>query len=86
MATPGATPPAFVRGARIAALALVTALLVTCRGKKEEEAAPVITVDVAPVLLSQIQRTVRADGVLYPKQQAAIVPKVSAPKIGRAHV
>src|SRR5262249_17969530 len=79
MPTPGATSPAFVRGVRIAALALVAALLVACRGKKEAEAAPVVTVDVAPVLLSQIQRTVRADGVLYPKQQAAIVPKISAP-------
>ena len=48
-------------------------------GKKEEEAAPVVTVDVAPVLQSQIQRTIRADGLLYPRQQAAIVPKVSAP-------
>ena len=39
----------------------------------------VVTVDVAPVLLSKIQRTIRADGLLYPRQQAAIVPKVSAP-------
>ncbi len=38
-----------------------------------------MTVDVAPVLLSKIQRTIRADGLLYPRQQAAIVPKISAP-------
>src|SRR5881296_2038335 len=50
-----------------------------CRGKKDEPAEPVVTVDVAPVLLSQIQQTVRGEGVLYPKQQAAIVPKVTAP-------
>jgi len=49
-------------------------------GKKgEEESAPVVTVDVAPVLLSQIQRTIRSDALIYPKQQAAIVPKVAAP-------
>jgi multidrug efflux pump subunit AcrA (membrane-fusion protein) len=36
-------------------------------------------VDVAPVLLSKIQRTIRADGLLYPRQQAAIAPKISAP-------
>jgi HlyD family secretion protein len=53
--------------------------LVACRGKKEEEAAAVVTVDVAPVLLSKIQRTIRADGLVYPRQQAAIVPKVAAP-------
>jgi HlyD family secretion protein len=50
-----------------------------CGGKKEQEAAPVVTVDVAPVLLSNIQRTIRADGLLYPKQPAAIVPKITAP-------
>ncbi len=50
-----------------------------CGASKEEEAAPVVTVDVAPVLLAEIQRTIRAEGLLYPRQQAAIVPKVSAP-------
>ena len=58
---------------------LAAALLASCGGKKDEEAEPVVTVDVAPVLLSQIQRTIRADGLLYPRQQAAIAPKVSAP-------
>jgi HlyD family secretion protein len=50
-----------------------------CGGKKEEEAAPIVTVDVAPVLLKKIERTVRADGLLFPRQQAAIVPKISSP-------
>src|SRR5437879_5240994 len=59
---------------------IIVSLAVTgCRGKKDEAAAPVVTVDVAPVLLSQIQQTVRGDAVLYPKQQAAIVPKITAP-------
>ena len=58
---------------------LAAALLAGCGGKKEQDAEPVVTVDVAPVLLSQIQRTIRADGLLYPRQQAAIAPKVSAP-------
>ena len=67
---------------RIARSAIVVATLaatVACRGKKTEDASPVVTVDVAPVLLSEIQRTIRADGLLYPKQQAAIAPKVVAP-------
>lgn len=50
-----------------------------CRHQEETDASPVMTVDVAPVLLSSIQQTVRADAVIYPKQQAAIVPKISAP-------
>jgi HlyD family secretion protein len=58
---------------------LVCAATAACGGKKEQETSPVVTVDVAPVLLSQIQQTVRADGVLYPRQQAAIVPKIAAP-------
>jgi multidrug efflux pump subunit AcrA (membrane-fusion protein) len=58
---------------------LAASMLASCRGKHEEGAEPVVTVDVAPVLLSKIQRTIRAEGLLYPRQQAAIVPKVSAP-------
>jgi multidrug efflux pump subunit AcrA (membrane-fusion protein) len=64
---------------RIVGLLLSVAVLTDCRAKKEEDTAPVVTVDVAPVLLAGIQRTIRADGLLYPRQQAAIVPKISAP-------
>jgi HlyD family secretion protein len=62
-----------------AGIVVAAAWLASCGGTKEQETAPVVTVDVAPVLLSQIQRTIRADGLLYPRQQAAIVPKISAP-------
>jgi HlyD family secretion protein len=60
-------------------IALAAAVLVSCRSRQEEQPEPVVTVDVAPVLLSKIQRTIRTEGLLYPRQQAAIVPKVSAP-------
>ncbi len=64
-------------------IVLVAACLaiVGCGKDKDDEkaAAPVVTVDVAPVLLSKIQRTIRGDSVLYPRQQAAIVPKIAAP-------
>jgi len=66
-------------------VALACASLATCSRKREEAATPVVTVDVAPVLLSQIQRTIRAEGLIYPRQQAAIVPKVTAP-IRKAYV
>jgi HlyD family secretion protein len=64
---------------------LTVVSLLGCGKKDEPEAAPVVTVDVAPVLLSQIQRTIRGDALIYPRQQAAIVPKVSAP-IKRTYV
>jgi HlyD family secretion protein len=54
-------------------------LLAGCGKKAEEEAGPVVTVDVAPVLSSQISRVIRVPAVLYPQQQAAIVPKITAP-------
>ena len=50
-----------------------------CRHAAVPDAAPVVTVDVAPVLLSSIQQVVRADAVIYPKQQSALVPKIAAP-------
>jgi HlyD family secretion protein len=71
--------------ARLAVAALACVSLAGCRHKAEEETTPVVTVDVAPVLLSQIQRTIRAEGLIYPRQQAAIVPKIAAP-IRKAYV
>ena len=38
-----------------------------------------MTVDVAPVLASPISQKVTADALLYPRDQAAIVPKFAAP-------
>jgi HlyD family secretion protein len=56
-------------------------LLWGCSSKTESETEPepVVTVDVAPVLSSSIQLKVGADAVLYPLQQAAIIPKISSP-------
>ena len=68
-----------------AVLVFACASAAGCRHKEEAEATPVVTVDVAPVLLSSIQRTIRGEGVLYPRQQAAIVPKIAAP-IHKAYV
>jgi HlyD family secretion protein len=58
-------------------------LLLGCTSKKEEakpgEEEHVVTVDVAPVLSSPISQKITAEALLYPLQQAAIVPKISAP-------
>jgi len=66
---------------RCKALVLIGILVSGCSLKKHEpeEAEHVVTVDVAPVLSSQISLKVTADALLYPLQQAAIVPKISAP-------
>jgi multidrug efflux pump subunit AcrA (membrane-fusion protein) len=64
---------------RPAIMGVACVWLVGCGRKEKQEAAPVVTVDVAPVLLSQIQRAIRAEGLLFPRQQAAIVPKITAP-------
>ena len=68
---------------RCQALTLLAAaiLFFSCSSKKEEPEASehVVTVDVAPVLSTSISLKVTADALLYPLQQAAIVPKISAP-------
>jgi HlyD family secretion protein len=57
-------------------------LFLGCTAKKDEVKADeehVVTVDVAPVLSSPISQKITAEALLYPLQQAAIVPKISAP-------
>lgn len=43
------------------------------------ESEPTVTVQVAPVEKTTIQRTISAQAILFPRQQSAIVPKISAP-------
>jgi HlyD family secretion protein len=47
--------------------------------KQEPETAPEVTVDVAPVLATAISQKIAADAVIYPIQQSAVSPKISAP-------
>jgi multidrug efflux pump subunit AcrA (membrane-fusion protein) len=47
--------------------------------KHETEETPVVPVQVAPAVRGSIERIVRADAVLYARDQANIMPKVSAP-------
>ncbi|MFN7982958.1 MAG: efflux RND transporter periplasmic adaptor subunit [Vicinamibacterales bacterium] len=60
----------------VVAGALLTA---GCSHAPADDVAPVVTVDVAPVLLSTIQQTVRVDAIVYPRQQSALVSKIAAP-------
>lgn len=65
-------------------LALLALLAVAGCAKKAEDAAEAETEAVAPVqveeaTLGTIERTVTAEGVLYPANQASVMPKISAP-------
>jgi RND family efflux transporter MFP subunit len=51
----------------------------SCSKKEEQEASPTVVVQVAEVEKTDIQRRVSADAVLYPLNQASLVPKISAP-------
>ncbi|HEX5226882.1 MAG TPA: efflux RND transporter periplasmic adaptor subunit [Bryobacteraceae bacterium] len=55
------------------------ALLAGCSKPKEAETEAVAPVQVTEVKRDSIQRIVTADGVLYPLDQASVMPKISAP-------
>ena len=68
------------RGALLASLVFLSSLIVlftACSKEKVEETA--VPVKAAAVEKAAIQRIVAADAVLFPLQQSALVPKVSAP-------
>jgi HlyD family secretion protein len=58
--------------------ALVSATLISCSAKPEET-EPVVTVQTAVVQRGAIQQIISAEAVLFPRDQAAITPKVVAP-------
>jgi HlyD family secretion protein len=51
--------------------------LAGCSKSKTEE--PTVSVQIAPVERETLQRTVNAEAILFPLQQSALVPKVTAP-------
>ena len=61
------------------ALAAVSLAFSGCSSKQESEPPPTVTVQVAAAEEKPIQDVVTADAVLYPREQAAIVPKINAP-------
>ena len=58
--------------------ALLLLLLASC-SKKEQEAEPEVTVQAAKAEKQSIRQIVRSEAVLFPKNQAAITPKIVAP-------
>jgi HlyD family secretion protein len=55
------------------------AITVTSCSKSEKEAEPVVTVQTAVAERGTIEEIISADAILFPKDQAAITPKVTAP-------
>jgi len=65
---------------RIAPLFVATALIFSAGCSRDSaDKEPVVSVQVAPVNKTTIQRTVTAEAILFPLQQSAITPKISAP-------
>jgi HlyD family secretion protein len=60
-------------------ISLTGALLWLPGCSKEKADEPTVSVQVAAVEKKTLERTVTADAILFPLQQAAIVPKISAP-------
>jgi HlyD family secretion protein len=64
----------------LAAIVSLCAFTAACHtAKKEDKAEPVVPVQAADVKQESIERFVTADAILYPKEQAGVTPKISAP-------
>jgi len=63
----------------VALLAALLVLVCSCSKPKEEETEPVVPVQVAEVQQGPIDRIVSASAILYPVDQASVMPKISAP-------
>src|SRR5450432_4284061 len=83
--TPSLTPdrkPAAARRRRTApavGLVAIGLLLLSGCSKNEPKDEPTVTVQVAPVEKTTIQHTITTQAILFPRAQAAIVPKITAP-------
>ena len=57
---------------------LLASLMVACSGKEKEE-QPEVTVQVAQAERGKIEQVIRTEAILFPKDQAALTPKISSP-------
>ena len=67
------------RRRRAGAIAAMVLLAAGCGKKEEKEIEPVAPVQVGVARIGSIRRIVEADGILYPRNQASVTPKISAP-------
>jgi multidrug efflux pump subunit AcrA (membrane-fusion protein) len=73
----GILPGSIVALCSLAALAAM--LLAAGCSSDKADTEPTVTVQVAAVEKTTIQHTIKTQAILFPRQQAAIVPKISAP-------
>jgi HlyD family secretion protein len=59
--------------------AVLPLLLLSACSKKDEETKPIVTVQTVAVQKTDLVQTVETEAILFPIEQAAITPKVSAP-------
>ena len=63
----------------VAALLAAAMMFTAACSSDKTDKEPTVSVQVAPVEKTMIQHVIRAQAILFPRQQAAIVPKISAP-------
>ncbi|HSM85487.1 MAG TPA: efflux RND transporter periplasmic adaptor subunit, partial [Candidatus Limnocylindrales bacterium] len=68
-----------VRAAGLIVLLGAVCLLWFGCGQGEKQGQPVVSVQAAPALKADISRVVSAEAVIFPIEQSAITPKISAP-------
>jgi len=69
----------FLRGLLVSLIVGLMAIMTISCSKGEKEAEPVVTVQAAVAERGKIEQVIKADAILFPKDQAAITPKVTAP-------
>ena len=69
----------FLREALLSFIVGLMAITTISCSKGEKEAEPVVTVQAAVAERGNIEQVITADAILFPKDQAAITPKITAP-------
>src|SRR6516164_7558107 len=72
-------PAPKIRRSMLSSLLVGAILLLMSCAKKEAETGPEVTVQAAKVEKQSIREVIRSEAVLFPKNQAAITPKIVAP-------
>src|SRR6185312_14158826 len=67
------------RAGFIISMAALSLVIAGCKDNDEKEPVPLVNVQVAEVKPADLTETVTVDAVLWPINQAAITPKISAP-------
>ncbi len=67
-----------MRSAGLAFTFATASMLLAC-SSSEKEPEPVVSVQVTTAKLGSIERVIKSEALLFPRQQAAITPKISAP-------